>query len=72
MSQPPEPLPELHPALMRLALRLQGRRAAAARQRVTKPCEICGTPMQGVLTTRRYCSGACNSKAHRRRHGQRT
>lgn len=43
-----------------------GRQGAASRPRVTKPCELCGLPMQEVYTTARY-HPACRSKAWRLR-----
>ncbi len=38
------------------------------RERVDRPCTVCGTIMRGVTKTRRYCSVACQSKAWRQRH----
>jgi hypothetical protein len=55
------------PRMDQEAVRTVMRQAAAARQRVTKRCEVCGGEMHDVLKKRRYCSAACSSKAARRR-----
>ncbi len=39
------------------------RRGAAKRARVTRECRACGTVIEGVLTSRRYCSPACQQRA---------
>lgn len=47
-------------------------RAIWRREVEVRPCAVCGRPMDvppaaRARTTKQYCSGACNSKAHRLR-----
>jgi hypothetical protein len=46
-----------------------GRIWQGMRERVDRPCAVCGTVMHGVVKNRRYCSEACKSAAYRQRLG---
>lgn len=39
---------------------------AARRQRTSRVCEMCGTPIEG-LTRRMYCGNRCAARAYRQR-----
>ncbi len=45
-----------------------GRIWQGLRERVDRPCAVCGTVMHGVVKNRKYCSVACQAKAWRQRH----
>ena len=45
------------------------RQLSAARRRVQRTCEVCGTEIEGIAR-RRYCSGACTQRAYRARLGE--
>lgn len=42
------------------------RQIAALRRQTQSACVVCGSPIEGI-TTRRYCSDRCRSKAYYRR-----
>lgn len=39
------------------------RACAASRERVSKPCAYCGSPMENVIKKRVYCSDSCRYQA---------
>lgn len=43
------------------------RALAAQRRQVAHTCPVCGTAFTAI-TTRRYCSRACQQRAYRRQH----
>jgi hypothetical protein len=42
-------------------------RLSRQRRRVDAVCEVCGAPIPGATTRRRYCSNRCAVRAHRQR-----
>src|SRR3954452_23550537 len=46
------------------------RECAELRQRVDRPCAVCGEIMPAALLERRYCSVSCRERARRQRQGQ--
>jgi hypothetical protein len=62
---------DISPEMLQAALSELGRRRAALRRRVDRPCSVCGRLMEQVTTTRKACSPACRQKAYERRRANR-